>query len=253
MYSIVKPLALAGILVVLYATVTRSNFGSPVFAYMYLGNAFYIYVGSVMTGMAFAVVDDRERYQTLRTIYVAPVDYRWYLAGRGVARFLTGTASVVITLAFGVRFLQVPIRLTAVNWALFAAAFVIGIAMLALMGLMLAGVVLLLPHQSWSVGEATAGALYVFCGAIFPLDVLPRGLRVTGMVMPLTYWLELLRRSLVGSLGGAFPTFAAWSDLELLGVLAGSTVILAIGALAIFRVCDGLARDYGLLDRTSGF
>jgi ABC-2 type transport system permease protein len=62
LYSIVKPLALAGILVVLYATITRGNFTSPVFACMYLGNAFYMYVGAVMTGMAWAVIDARERY-----------------------------------------------------------------------------------------------------------------------------------------------------------------------------------------------
>ena len=95
---------------VLYAIVTRGNFSSPVFVYMYLGNAFYTYVGAVMTGMAFAVVDDRERYQTLRSIYVAPVDIRWYLAGRGVARFILGSVSVAITIALGVFFLHVPIH-----------------------------------------------------------------------------------------------------------------------------------------------
>ena len=60
-YSIIKPLTSAGILVVMYAMVTKSNFASTAFSYMYLGNAFYIYVGAVMTGMTYAVVEDRER------------------------------------------------------------------------------------------------------------------------------------------------------------------------------------------------
>src|SRR5512134_1877713 len=93
LYAIVKPLALAGIVVVMYATITQNDFASPVFAYMYLGNAFYMYVGAVTTGMAYAVIDDRERYQMLRAVYVAPIDIRWYLVGRGVARFLTASIS----------------------------------------------------------------------------------------------------------------------------------------------------------------
>jgi ABC-2 type transport system permease protein len=253
LYSIVKPLALAGILVVLYATITRGNFASPVFVCMYLGNAFYMYVGAVMTGMAYAVVDDRERYQTLRSIYVAPVDVRWYLAGRGVARFVTGSASVVVTIAFGVLFLHVPLRILAVNWPLFLAALATGVVMLAMMGLLLAGIVLLLPHQSWSMGEAVAGALYLFSGAIFPLNVLPRALRPIGYAMPVTYWLELLRRSLVGSVANAFPTLSGWSDLELLGILVGLTLALGVSALASFRWCDSIARERGYIDRTTGY
>jgi hypothetical protein len=42
----------------------------------YLGNAFYLYVGAVMSGMAWTVIDDRERYRMLTAMYVAPVDFR---------------------------------------------------------------------------------------------------------------------------------------------------------------------------------
>ena len=60
-YSIVKPLAAAGILVVMYSIVMGGDFASPLFSDIYLGNAFYMYVGGVMTGIAYAVIDDRER------------------------------------------------------------------------------------------------------------------------------------------------------------------------------------------------
>ncbi len=97
-YSIVKPLAGAAILVVMFAIITRGDFQSPVFAYIFLGNAFYIYVGSVMAGISWSVIDDRERYKMLKYIYVAPIDIPTYLYGRGVARFLTGTISVAVTI-----------------------------------------------------------------------------------------------------------------------------------------------------------
>ena len=253
LYSIVRPLSLAGILVVIYATVRRGDFDSPTFACMYVGNAFYLYVGAVMSGMAYAVVDDRERYQTLKSIYVAPIDVPWYLAGRGTARFVTGSASVLITLCFGVIFLGVPIDPFSVNWLLFAVALTLGVAMLAALGLLLASVILLLPHQSFSVGDAVAGSLYLFSGAIFPLEVLPAVLRPIGLAMPVTYWLELLRRSLLGPISGAFPTLSHVTTLQLLALLTTLTAGLWVLAGVTFRHCDQLARERGLLDRTTGY
>ena len=59
----------------MYGRITSGDFASPAFTYMYLGNAFYMYVGAVMSGMRPAVIDDRERYRMLKSMYVAPVDY----------------------------------------------------------------------------------------------------------------------------------------------------------------------------------
>ena len=252
-YSIVKPLTLAGLLVVMFAVATRSNFESTAFSYMYLGNAFYIYVGAVMTGMAYAIVEDRERYRTLKSVYVAPIDFRLYLIGRGVARFLTGSAAVLITILFGVLFLHVQIHLSEVRWLLFFATLVIGVVMLAMMGLMLASIVMVIVHQSWMMGEAIAGALFLFSGAIFPLDVLPSTLKSIGMAMPLTYWLELLRRSLVGRVAKEFPTLLGFTDNQLFIILIGSTVLFGIAALTVFHVTDRRVRERGLIDRTTNY
>jgi ABC-2 type transport system permease protein len=252
-YSIVKPLALAGILVVMYAVITNADFDSPAFAFMYLGNAFYIYVGAVTTGMAYAVIDDRERYRMLKSVYVAPIDFRLYLAGRGVARFLSGSISVLVTLAFGILFLQVRIDPLAVNWGLLVAALFMGIVMLATLGLLLAGMMLLVVHQSWSIGEAVAGSLYLLSGAIFPLDVLPWFLRPFGFAMPLTYWLELLRRALVPEVSKVFPTLSGISDLGLLVILAVLTSTFGTAALVAFGRCEHHARQRGLIDRTTNY
>lgn len=198
LYSIVKPLTSAAILVVIFGIVTDGRFASPAFSYMYLGNAFYMYVGAVMAGMAQAVVDDRERFRTLKSMYVAPVSIPMYLVGRGVARFLTTTLSVIVTIAAGIAFLHLQIDPTEVRWMLFVATVLIGLVMLSTLGLMLASVVLTIVHGSWFVGEAVAAALFLFCGVVFPIDALPIWLRFVGYASPVTYWLELVRRSLVG-------------------------------------------------------
>jgi ABC-2 type transport system permease protein len=220
-YSIIKPVARAAILVIMYAIVTSGNFSSPTFPYIFLGNAFYTYVFSVMTGVSWAILDDREHYQTLKYIYVAPVRIVPYLLGRGVARFLTGSIAVFATILAGVLFLRLPFDPLLANWGLFFLSLVIGIIMLAMMGLILAAISLLVARHAWGLVEGVAGALFLFSGAIFPLEVLPVWLRPVGFIVPITYWLELMRRSLIGSVAQAFPTLAAFTNLELLGILVG--------------------------------
>jgi ABC-2 type transport system permease protein len=252
-YSIAKPLTSAGILVVMYAIVTNANFQTGAFAFMYLGNAFYLYVGAVMTGMSHAVIDDRERYRTLRAVYVAPVDIPMYVIGRGAARFVIATLSVLLTVAIGVVFLGLPVRLATINWLLFLGGMLMGAVMLAMMGLVLAALILVITQQSWQVGDAVAGALYLFSGAIFPLDTLPRWLRPVGLVNPLTYWIEVIRRSMVRGIAAESPMLSGFSNAGLLGMLTTLTFVLMVVALVVFAWCDWNARERGLIDRTTNY
>ncbi|MBT3388868.1 MAG: ABC transporter permease [Chloroflexi bacterium] len=252
-YSIIKPLSGAAILVVMYSIVSGGNFESPIFPYIYLGNAFYMYVGQVMTGISWAIIDDREHYKTLKYMYMAPIHMPTYLMGRGVARFIVASISVLITILFGVAFLHIQIDLAAVNWGLFFLSLFIGVIMLAMMGLILAGITLMLANHVWFIGDATAGALYLFSGAIFPLDVLPAFLRPIGFIMPITYWLELLRRSLVGSVAQAFPTLAGFSNAQLLYILIGLTIVFGVLSAVVFHWCEFRARERGMLDMVTNY
>jgi ABC-2 type transport system permease protein len=95
--------------------------------------------------------------------------------------------------------------------------------------------------------------LYLLSGAIFPLDVLPVWLRPLGYAMPITYWLELMRRSLSGRVAQAFPTLARFSDLQLMGILIGLSLVFAILSTFVFRFCDHRARERGLIDFVSNY
>jgi ABC-2 type transport system permease protein len=252
-YSIIKPLAGAAILVVMYSVITNANFTSPIFSYIYLGNAFYIYVGAVMSGISWAVLDDREHYKTLKYMYIAPINIPAYLIGRGVAKFLVGSISVIITIVFGVLFLHVNVDPAAINWVLFLVSLVIGVVMLATMGMILAGISLLIVNHSWFIGDAVAGALFLFSGAIFPLEVLPSWIRPLGYIMPVTYWLELLRRSLVGHVAEAFPTLQGLSNLQLIGILLGLSLIFGVISFFLFRFCEHIARERGMIDMVTNY
>jgi ABC-2 type transport system permease protein len=254
-YSIVKPVASVMILVVMYWVITQTDTTSPYFAYMYLGNTAYIYVGSILVGVSWAVIDDREHYQTLKYIYVSPVRLYFYLLGRGMARFLTGTLSVVITMGFGLFVLHLSIRGADVNWLYLAASMLLGLASLALLGLLLGAATMQMARHFWSVGESVAGALFLLCGAIFPIDVLPAWLRPLGFALPLTYWLESLRRAVLGPAAskGISPSLAGIGDGQLLLILLGVTVVTGIVSIYFFRWSESRAREKGLIDITTQY
>ncbi|HEX9092289.1 MAG TPA: hypothetical protein VF831_12410, partial [Anaerolineales bacterium] len=150
-------------------------------------------------------------------------------------------------------FLNVNINLAEINWLLFLISLLIGVIMLAMMGLILAGISLLIVNNVWFIGDAVAGGLFLFSGAIFPLEVLPVWLRPIGFAMPVTYWLELLRRSLVGHIADAFPTLQGFSNLQLIGILIGLTAIFTVVAFFLFRHCEHVAQEKGLLDRVTNY
>jgi ABC-2 type transport system permease protein len=252
-YSIIRPIARAAILVVMYGVITGGNFSNPLFPYIYLGNAFYTYVFNVMNSVSWAVIDDREHYQTLKYMYVAPIRIPAYLLGRGMAGFLNASISVPITILAGVGFLHVSFDPLQANWLLFFVSLVIGVFMLAMLGLILAAVSLLVVRHSGFLAEGVSGVLFLFTGAIYPLEVLPKWLQPVGYVIPITYWLELMRRSLIGSVAQAFPTLARFSNLELLGILVGLTVLFAAASIFIFQACDLRARERGLIDRVTNY
>lgn len=252
-FSVLKPISAVLILVFMYNTVAQTGPGDPIFAYIYLGNALYIYVAAVMAGTSYAILDDRERYRTLKYLYIAPIAMPVYLMGRAVARFVIGTLAVLITLGAGVLLFGLPIDLAAVNWPLFLVSMLIGLAAMVCMGLILGSWTLTIRNEPWFLGDAVASALYLFSGAIFPISILPAWLQPIGYAVPISYWLELLRRALLGSQAGAFPTFAALSDPQLLGILAGLTVALALLAALSYRFFDRVARERGLIDAVSNF
>lgn len=254
-YSLIKPITSVMILVVMYWVITRADTSSPYFAYMYVGNTAYIYVGSILVGVSWAIIDDREHYQTLKYIYISPIKLYFYLLGRGMARFLTGSLSVLITLAFGLVALKLPIHLGQVDWLYLLAAMLLGLASMATMGLLLGAATMQMARHYWSIGEAVAGALYLLCGAIFPLDRLPAWLQPIGRALPLTYWLEALRRGLLGYTisRGISPTLASIGDGQLLLILLISTVVTGIVSIFFFRWSEHQAREKGLIDMTSQY
>ncbi len=253
-YSIAKPIAGSLILVVMYAIIAAIGGHTDVglFHFMFVSNAFFMYVGQVLFGVAQIVHDDREHFQTMRYIYISPSNYFSYMIGRSVSKMIITTFAVVITMAFGLFFLDVPLNIFTVNWPLFAAVMVIGIMCIMAFGLALAGLSFLTAKHQGGMNEGIAGVFYLFCGVVFPVSTMPAWGMAFAKILPITYWLELVRRTL--DLGvGLDSTLAGASTAYCVAVLCLSTLVFTALALAIFKSGDTVARRKGLIDMTTAY
>lgn len=253
MLSALKPISGVMILVFMFRAVSHVSVSSPLYAYIYVGNALYIYVAATVAGVSYSILDDRERYRSLKYLYIAPVSIPVYMFGRSVARFATSTLAVAITLVAGRLIFKVPIYPLKVDWLMFLSALLLGLLCLAAIGIILGACTLTIRSEPHMLGEAVAAAMYLFSGAIFPITLLPTSLQPIGYIMPMTYWLELLRRALLGSNLSAFPMLVSYSNAELFGVLAILTGGFGLIAWIAFRFFDRMARDRGMIDAQSNF
>lgn len=245
-YFIAKPVAGALILVLMYMVIARGGLRHPLFPQIFVGNAFYMYVAMVLMGVSQAILEDREHYGMLKHIYVAPLNIYTYLLGRGVAQAIVATVGVLIMLLFGIAVLGISMPPGTIDWGMLFIGWLLGLIGLGFQGVLLAGIALITARHAFFIGQGVAGALYMLCGAVFPIDVLPKPLQLLGQALPLTYWLEALRRALLGV--GAGALLSSLSDGMILLILAGSMVLSAVASVAFYRWAENRAREKGLID-----
>jgi len=248
-YSLLRPLAAALIIVFMYFAVAGGERG-PLLWFLVVGTAFWPLVLNGIQGIARSVLQDRENYRTITQLYSAPISYRIYLLGRAAAQTIAGGApSVVVTLALGWVALDLPMRV-ADPWLLIAAS-ILGLAAILAVGLFAAGITVSVASHSWQLPDALAAALFLVTGTIFPVHVLPGWLEGIASALPLTWWLECVRRALLGP--EAVLSFPGVGDAAAFGALAGLTVVWGGVAAVWYAAAERRARRIGIFDRVSGY
>jgi ABC-2 type transport system permease protein len=260
-YSVAKPVSSALILVLMLEVIGAGG-RRDYRAFVVIGSALWSFVLAGISGLAWSVLDDRERYRMLKYVYVSPSDFLIVLLGRGVARVAVGGMGAAITLAIGVVLLGVPFDPFTVNWPLLVVVMAAGIASIVAIGILLAAICLQTRQESWSYPEAVAGAFFLISGAVFPLTVLPTPIQALGLVTPLTWWIEGVRDALfpggLTALGGTGSLFVSISGqqrpepFQILVALLATGAVATLAAIAVFRTSDRRAKDRGLLDQTTG-
>ncbi len=265
-FTILRPLATALMLLVMYEVVAQGR-NSGYFSYLYISNAFFVLVIQAMAGLAWTIFDDREAYKMLKYIYTSPARKFPYLLGRATGKVAIALLTATILLAVGVFLLGLHLDLAQIEWGWAVVYFLLGMVILASLGIILAGVALVVARHGESIGEVTAGMLLLFSGAYFPPDILPAVLKQVTLAMPITYWLEGMRRALNGGIitgtfsnghGGTItgpisPLLAQFSDWQLLLIVLLSAAVSAVASFLFYRWVEHQAKERGMIDRLTGY
>ncbi len=250
-YAITHPLATALILAGMYWAVGGSAQGADTFRGLYLGSAFHNYVVMVLVGMGWMIVEEREEFETLKYVYTSPIGMFNYLAGRSLVKLALATLSTTLTLAVGWFLVGLRWDWAAVHWLPLIAALGLGVFATVSLGFFVAGFAMVMPRAAFTLNDGIAVALYLLCGVIFPVDLLPRVLQWVALALPFTWWYEALRRFLLGH--GSSTLLNAWSDGALMAWLFTTTLVFSVAAHLAYLALERRARQLGRLDQTTLF
>jgi ABC-2 type transport system permease protein len=250
-YAITHPLATALILAGMYWAVGGGARGADTFRGLYLGSAFHNYVVMVLVGMGWMIVEEREEFETLKYVYTSPIGMFNYLAGRSLVKLALATLSTVLTLAVGWFLVGLRWDWSAVHWLPLLASLGLGVFATVSLGFFVAGFAMVMPRAAFTLNDGIAVALYLLCGVIFPVDLLPRVLQWIALALPFTWWYEALRRFLLGH--GSSTVLNAWSDGALLAWLFATTLAFSVAAHFAYLALERRARQLGRLDQTTLF
>lgn len=250
-YALARPLATSLILLAMYKVVIGGSVSDPRFVAIYVGNALYTFVVLLLVGLSWAVFEDREQYKMLKYVAATPIGLVPYLLGRSLTKFVLATISAVLVIGFGVVVLGLRLQVTPASFGALLAALAVGGVGIVAVGLVLAGLALVFARQSMMLNEGVSAVLYLFCGVVFPPDLLPALMRPIALALPMTYWLEASRRAL--SVREFSPLLSQMSDAQLAIAFVAIALVWLVGGLWIFSRLERRARAQGLLDITTAF
>jgi len=174
-------------------------------------------VGTVITSLG--VVRERQE-GTLEQLAVMPLRPRDVIVGKIAPYFLVGIVDMAVITAAGLLLFDVPFR---GSWVVFIAG-----ALLFLLAVLGLGV--LISTLSQTQGEAIQLAIMtmlpqvMLSGMIFPLTSMPWGVRWISYLLPLTYFIQIVR----GVFLKATPFDALWVPFVALTALAVVVLVLAV-------------------------
>jgi ABC-2 type transport system permease protein len=130
---------------------------------------------------------------------------------------------------------------------------VIGSVMLWACGMILAAACLNMSRNGMFLSEGIAGITYLLSGVVFPLKALPEWVQPISLSLPTTYWLEGMRRALMGPMPDQFRgPLGGWNNGELALMLAATTAALVVAAQLFWRWSERRAWRNGKLEENAG-
>lgn len=171
---------------------------------------------------AFAMVRERER-GTLEQLIITPVKPFELIIGKLIPYIFIGFMDIALIIGFGVFWFDVPVKgsivlLLALSFLFLMAAlgfgiFVSTVAKTQLQAMQIS-VIIILPSVLLS-------------GFMFPRESMPKIIQIIGYVLPLTYFMEILRGIILKGIGAAY----LWKDIAML-----TAFTIGILSMAVIRM-----------------
>jgi len=248
-YYIIRPLA--GLLIVgfvfLIGSAVAGAFRPEYFAFMFIGNTFFIYVLQVTMTMSFLIHEDRSHYEVLKHIYLSPGSLRYYILGRALNVVMNASISLVLTIIFGVLIFQgllgvsIPINWLNINYPAIVLSIIIGTICVIFIGFIFSGINLVSSKIQFALPDYVSGIFYLLGGVVFPPEILPAWAQTISNVLPITYFLRAVRSSFLLQTAGSFQTDLLYLTL--------TTIVTAVVGTVVFKAAEFKARKDGLIDR----
>ena len=246
LFALIAPISGVLMLVFMYLVVKKDSTDPGFLAFLLAGSAMFLYVRTIFSGAANAVIEDREHYKILRYTYIVPVPFPVQIFGRIAVKLMISLVGMVATISVGKIFLGIPFRPDGIHWVQFAGSLGFGLIGLFAMGLMLESMMLLVDRMGWVWSEGISGIFFLAGGAIIPLSMLPSPMMWLGKILPMTYWADLWRTSLYGDLSVlAQPQLSIslmWTGLII------TTISWFVLSIIVYQICDYLARKLGRIE-----
>jgi ABC-2 type transport system permease protein len=211
-----------------------------------------------MFGLSYAVIRDREHYRMLKYVYISPAHFQTYFLGRGLAQTVEGIIGAVVNVCVGLLLfsaMRAALGIEDIAWGWLAAYLAIGAAMFWACGMIIAAAMLNMSRSGMFLSEGVAGLVYLLSGVLFPISKLGWAENIS-LCLPTTYWLEGMRRALMGPLPESATNLRSrltdWSHGELALALAGTTVVLMVVAQLFWRWSERRAWRLGKLEENTG-
>ncbi|WP_047985984.1 ABC transporter permease [Ornithinibacillus californiensis] len=227
-----SPLFLATIAIFIYSSASPEE----IFHYVILGSGFMALWSSIVFSSASDI--NRERfYGTLEIIFVAPVPFVVILIGKIIGNTVWGFLSMVISFVYLMIIFQVEITIP--NPFAFVSAIILVLFALIVFSFFLS-LAFTLSRQAEALMNFIEYPIYLICGFMFPVTILPLWVQPLSYALPPTWAIELLRVVTVEN-----STFES-IKIPLTGLLITTMIYVALG-YSCYRAVERKARISGKL------
>lgn len=217
------------------ATPMLGESGGDYFAFVLLGIAFNSYFGLGLNGFA-SSLRQAQTTGTLETMLMSPMPISFLIVGSAAWNYAFTTFRVLVYILLG---LALGIDFSQASWLPALVTLLLSIVSFASIGIIAAGIIMVIKRGD-PVTSLISSISALFGGIYYPIDLLPAWLKPISAVLPITYSLQAMRKTLL--------TGAGFSDIysDLLILVAFCLTLFPL-SLLIFRAAVNKARIDGSL------